>query len=234
MKKFFMLLITCSLIVIVIGCKNSVEETKKDVEQRVDEKEEETLTENEGQEEDVEEDNESPSNHDVDKLVGLQLYKPTVGMKKTFTDGEEPILTEFVIAENEDFIQFAYVIGGHAGTQIFKWTENEITLVYDEEATDYEKSMLDTFASSNNIEVVLSLDETAKASWELIETNSVVEVPYGTFEQVYVVKKITDEVEGAETIYTRYYAPKYGLIKETFEVTGEYGYKGETLLSNIE
>ena len=235
MKKYLFILLSCSFLLFAIGCNKNVEETKNDVEQEIeDETTEETNSEKESDAEVKEEEEANPSNdEEVSEPTGLELYKPAVGMKKMFTDGEEEILQELVIAESEEFIQFAYVIGGHAGTQVFKWTADEISLYYDEVISDYDKSVLDSFQPSNKLETIFSLDAAIKANWEVIEENAVVEVPYGKFEQVYIVQKTTDEVEGAETIYTRYYAPGYGLIKETFEVTGEYGYKGETLLSAI-
>jgi hypothetical protein len=56
----------------------------------------------------------------------------------------------------------------------------------------------------------------------------------GTYEKVYLLEKITDEVQGADTIYTRYYAPGIGLVKETLEVTGENGYTGQMELASVE
>jgi hypothetical protein len=81
---------------------------------------------------------------------------------------------------------------------------------------------------------MISKADVLEADWKVINQNESVQTPYQTFTNVYVIQKITNEVEGAETIYTNYIAPGIGLIKETFEVTGDQGYSAESMLQKIE
>lgn len=186
------------------------------------EEEEESASE----EKDEKEDKESPEE------PGLKLYQPSLGWEKKFTDGEDIVLTEKVIAINGEYVQLAIILGGNQSIQIYKWTPSELTLVYEEVSVDDASvNMLDSFTPSANPEILLS---DSSVQWELLEKGVELDVEYGSFEDVYVIQKVTDEVEDADTIYTRYYAPGYGLVKETFEVTGEYGYSGETELAIVE
>lgn len=163
---------------------------------------------------------------------GLKVYQPSIGWEKKFTDGEDIVVTEKVIAANDEYVQFAMMVGGNQSIQIYKWTPTEVTLVYEEVSVeDASVNLLDSFTPNGNPEVLLA---EGSAQWELVESGVKLDVAYGSFEDVYVIKKVTDEVEDADTIYTRYYAPGYGLVKETYEVTGEYGYSGKSELEIVE
>lgn len=163
---------------------------------------------------------------------GLKVYQPSIGWEKKFTDGEDIVVTEKVIAANDEYVQFAMMVGGNQSIQIYKWTPTEVTLVYEEVSVeDASVNLLDSFTPNGNPEVLLA---EGSAQWELVESLVKLDVAYGSFEDVYVIKKVTDEVEDADTIYTRYYAPGYGLVKETYEVTGEYGYSGKSELEIVE
>lgn len=163
---------------------------------------------------------------------GLKVYQPSIGWEKKFTDGEDIVVTEKVIAANDEYVQFAMMVGGNQSIQIYKWTPTEVTLVYEEVSVeDASVNLLDSFTPNGNPEVLLAK---GSAQWELVESGVKLDVAYGSFEDVYVINKVTDEVEDADTIYTRYYAPGYGLVKETYEVTGEYGYSGKSELEIVE
>ncbi|WP_404445534.1 hypothetical protein LG307_19550 [Sutcliffiella horikoshii] len=248
MQKSSLLIVLTCLLLVISACSKTEEkeivtnnETNSETQEEstsentvpADSKEEEgeeTTEEEEKPEEesstDETEESETPSD------PGLKVYQPSVGWEKKFTDGEDIVVTEKVIAANEEYVQFAMMVGGNQSIQIYKWTPTEMALVYEEVSVDDASiNMLDSFTPNDNPEVLLS--ETT-AQWELVESGVKLDVAYGSFEDVYVIKKVTDEVEDADTIYTRYYAPGYGLVKETYEVTGEYGYSGKSELEVVE
>ncbi|MGD6990994.1 hypothetical protein [Sutcliffiella horikoshii] len=242
-KSYLLIVLTCLLLIIsacskteekeIVTNNESSEETRDTTSEdtgSADTNEEETTEKEEKPEEDSSteeaEESEAPSD------PGLKVYQPSVGWEKKFTDGEDIVVTEKVIAVNEEYVQLAMMVGGNQSIQIFKWTPSELALVYEEVSVDDASvNMLDSFTPNENPEVLLS--ETT-AQWELVESGVKLAVEYGSFEDVYVIQKVTDEVEDADTIYTRYYAPGYGLVKETYEVTGEYGYSGKSELEVVE
>ncbi|MGG4491635.1 hypothetical protein [Metabacillus idriensis] len=187
-------------------------------------------------EENKEKPKKSPENTDKKKeseqsTAGPYLdYRPETGAKKQFKEGGAVLLTENVTAANKEYVQIALTLGDSTTTQIFKWTDSEITLVYeDRELQDHSLSILDSFEPNMNEKLLGS-----GADWKLLEKSAVVETPYGKQKNVFVIQKISNEVVGEETIFTRYYAPNLGLVKENFELTGENGYKGESSLSSVE
>ncbi|WP_223701276.1 hypothetical protein [Sutcliffiella deserti] len=257
MQKSYMLIVTSIyLLVLLSGCtssdqnnseneeaateQSSPSESNQD-EKVADKEDEQKETESKADskaEDETEKESETESTEestDSDETLGLKAYLPGVGVEKKFTDGVEILVTEKIVAANSEYVQFVTYIGGNASFQIYKWTANEIVLVYEEVSVeDPTLNILDSFIPIENPEVILSTIKENLTTWTIVERDSIVEVAYGTFENVYVVQKTTDEVEGADTIYTRYYAPGYGLVKEIFEVTGEDGYSGETELASVE
>lgn len=245
MQKSYLLIVLTCLLLVVSACSKTEEkevatnkdnetETQKSISEDTDSadinKEDEKEEPTEEKETEDSEDKTAPENSDP----GLKIYQPEWGAEKKFTDGEDIVLTEKVVAVNDDYVQLSIKLGGNQSIQIFKWTENEVALVYEEVSVeDSSTNLLDSFTQNTNPEILLSTSG-ATADWEVLETGVKVDVEYGSFNDVYVLQKVTDEVENADTIYTRYYAPSYGLIKETFEVTGENGYSGQTELSTVE
>ncbi|TYS59976.1 hypothetical protein FZC74_07425 [Sutcliffiella horikoshii] len=241
-KSYLVIVLTC-LLLVFSACSETEEkeivtnnekntETQESTSENTgsaDTNEDEEETEEEKPEEDSsteEDESETPSD------PGFKIYQPSVGWEKKFTDGEDIVVTEKVIAANDEYVQLAMMVGGNQSIQIYKWTPTEVALVYEEiSVDDASVNLLDSFTPNGNPEVLLS--ETS-AQWELVESGVKLDVVYGSFEDVYVIKKVTDEVENADTIYTRYYAPGYGLVKETYEVTGEYGYSGKSELEVVE
>ncbi|WP_010676941.1 hypothetical protein [Bacillus timonensis] len=164
---------------------------------------------------------------------GFLLYRPEVGAKKVFTENGEVMFTEEVIATNDEYVQIVIDLGGNKTLQIYRWTKDEIALVLEEnEELDPYENQLDSFNAMKDPDVFISNKE--NADWKVVETGVELEVPYGSFKDVYVFQKVTDEVEGADTIYTKYFAPAMGLVKDGFELTGEAGYKGESSLEKVE
>lgn len=163
------------------------------------------------------------------KQGNLKHYRPQVGTIRTYTNAGEEIYTHEIVSENDEYIQQTVYLSGAPTTQIYRWTDDEIALVY-EIAGNQPPELLDEFIPFETPEMMMN--NNGQSEWLILEKNNTVTVPAGTFSNVITIKKITAEVEGAETIYTRYYAPSMGLIKETYEVTGDTGYKDEANLEN--
>jgi hypothetical protein len=237
MKKWLILLWT--ILFILAGCV--VKEDSTQIVEKVNEeaKKEKVLRNERNDEREKKETNQQTDQQTEqqtveDRAKGIfNQFKPEVGMKKVFIDTNSNIvMTEEVIAAKDHYIQILLTIGASNTTQIYKWTDDEVTLVFEKiNPNNPRKNLLNEFKPNKN-EIILS--NTQQADWELLERDTTVAVPYGEFKNIYVVKKVTDEVINEDTIYTRYYAPGVGLVKETFELTGENGYKGELSLSKVE
>jgi hypothetical protein len=220
-----------SMMLLLFGCSHFEDQTSSKQANKVEEQKIER-----GRQSEIRHDSPKPLNKQSEKNLkgGFYEYRPKVGMKKIFTENGQMLFTEEIIAANEDYIQVAISIGGEYTTQIYKWNENEITLVFEEtKVKDPKKNILGEFKEDTDVRNSL-LNSDGSADWKLISKNMKVNVPFGNFSNVYVIQKITNEVVGEKTIYTRYYAPGYGLIKEEFEVTGEQGYTGASSLSKVE
>lgn len=226
----FRLFITLLLLVgSISGCSLFNKESKNNSEEKIVEPISQDKEENKVKE------NEPVINEEKDE-EGLKAYRPKTGVKKIFIDHENvPSLTEDVVFENGDYVQSIITIGQSASVVIYKWTENEISIVETiKNPDDPYKNYLEGIKEETKQEVMISKTDSLEANWKVISQNETVRTPYQTFTNVYVIQKITSEVEGADTIYTNYIAPGVGLIKETFEVTGEQGYSAESLLQKIE
>lgn len=172
----------------------------------------------------------------VEKVVeikegNLKEYRPKVEEKRTYTNAGEEIYVHEIVAENEEFVQIIVSLSGASTTQIYRWTDNEITLIH-EAAGRQSPELIEAFVPMEFPEILFHFN--GQAEWKMIEENQTITVPNGTFTNVIAIQKVTDEVARADTIYTRYFAPGMGLIKETYEVTGENGYKDEANLDKVE
>lgn len=245
MKKIIFVFLTACMFSFILGCSkaeeketttNNTEDTSEDTTKQTEVTGEKEVAEEESKEdEDTQESNddssegssEESSEQPAEQDPGLTVYRPEVGTIKQFTDGEDIVLTEEVIATNDQYVQLSLTLGGNQSIQVYEWTATEIALVYEEVTVeDSKQNILDSFTPGGDREVLLSLNG-SKTQWEVKESALKLELSSGKYEGVYLLEKITDEVKGADTIYTRYYAPGIGLVKETLEVTGENGYKGE-------
>ncbi|WP_421381525.1 hypothetical protein ACOJQI_20345 [Bacillus salacetis] len=248
MKKWLFLAIVG---VILAGCSNgnsdqvsnepSTEETSNDENETKTQEEntqqssqEDTVSEKD-EEDEAKEDGQAASETEdkkkSDPNAGLKKYRPEVGMKNIFTDGTAEIFSETAVAENDQFIQVVRDLNGNRTVSVYEWTADELVLVYqDTESEDPFAPIVENFGSNEEEQIIGSNEEV----WKLIEDSATVTTELGEFTNVKVVQKTTNEVEGAETIFTRYYAPEYGLVKEVFELTGEQGYSGEAVLAKSE
>jgi hypothetical protein len=213
----------------ITGCSLFNKEVKNSSEEKTVETKSQDKEENKAEEKD------SVINEETEE-ESLKAYRPKSGVKKIFIDHENvQSLTEEVVFENGDYVQSIITIGQSASVVIYKWTEYEISIVETvKNPDDPYKNYLEGIKEENKQEVMISKADALEADWKVINQNESVQTPYQTFTNVYVIQKITNEVEGAETIYTNYIAPGIGLIKETFEVTGDQGYSAESMLQKIE
>jgi hypothetical protein len=159
---------------------------------------------------------------DTDEKINLQNYKPAQKGKRTFQEEGQDIYFEEVIASNEEYIQILVTLGGSQTTEIYKWDEAEISLVFqDHSLENHTKNILDEFEGNMEEEVIVGKN----ATWEMIEKGKELTIGNNNFKDVIVVRSTVEEVAGSTTIKTRYYAPKHGLILEEVEITGENSFK---------
>ena len=159
-------------------------------------------------------------------------YRPKAGATKLFYDQVTLIFTEKIIAVNDQYVQRVIELGNAVTVQVLKWTEDEITIVYESfESANPTENILDTFTPSEKIQPIVN----AKGNNDIkvLDTKASIEIPHGMYNQVLVVKKATHEVENAETFLTYYFAPGVGIIKESYELTGEQGYQTGSELQEI-
>jgi hypothetical protein len=216
--------------IILAGCNNdkpmNTEEEPVDQVEDVSEVEENTETDLSSKSADKDE--------EVVKDSGLKNYRPEIGIKKVFYSGEVALFTEEIVAADETHVQRVITLGSNKTVQILKWVENEITIVYENiELDDPYVDLISSYEPNIEPEILISLDG-GSADWELVQSDSVEETPYGKFEDVYIISRVTNEVEGEDTVYTHYFAPGMGLIKEVVEVTGDNGYKEESVIQIVE
>ncbi len=231
MRNIFLLLLTCLVTVSLLGCKEEQvdKETKKvnketKVEQQVESKEEQQS-----------EEKTATNQSEVNQGMNLLDYRPEVGSKKIFTENGELAFTEEIIAANDEYIQTLLQLGDNLTTQVYRWTKDEISLMYEEyNSENPHESMLDGFVPIEQFETLMNNDSSKAAIWKLLSNDTKEAVPAGDFQNVLIIQKTTNEVVDEETIYTRYYAPKYGLIKEEFNQSGENGYSVKSELEKVE
>lgn len=167
---------------------------------------------------------------------GFQMYRPKVGMKKVFVgvDNQES-LTEEIAQENNNYVQSIVRIGQSTSVIVYKWTNDEISIdtIVKSPGNPY-KNYLNGIKENKNPEIMLSSKPQSKSIWKVLKSGDTVITPYKTFHNVYVIQKITNEVKGEDTIYTYYLAPQIGIVKETYQVTGNQGYTDESILQQVE
>ncbi|MHA7139608.1 hypothetical protein ACRTEV_20465 [Rossellomorea arthrocnemi] len=169
----------------------------------------------------------SQVNKNEDKF---SLLRPKGETLRAFAEKDQTLFTEEIVDQNQKFVQILVTLGSTQTTEIYKWTAEEITLVYQEytDAEQNKKSIIDDFEPNIQEERILG----DRTDWDILNENATVSLNGTTYKGVYVVKTVSDEIVGSETLKTRYYAPGHGLIKEEIEVTGENGYTSTVSLKN--
>lgn len=221
-----LLILSLFVLLLLVACSKETETKEVDKKKDIETEETQDIKKQTNSDQDIEETVTS-------EPVGFEVYKPKVGMLKTFiVEGETQTYTEEYVHESGDFIQKVTRIGESATVQVYKWTELEIALVFEDRTpVDPSKNYISELNNPSTIETYSAEDT---SNWELTDTEKTVKVPSGEYTNVTVFKKVTNEVEGADTIYVNYFAPGIGLIKEEFELTGDQGYSASAVLQSLE
>lgn len=230
MRRLLVFLFTCFIAVLLTGCKEEqVNHKAKNVKSTSKSAEQVDSGEKQDKEETVAKDQE------MEQGINFLEYRPEVGSKKSFTENGELVFTEEIIAANDEYVQTLMQLGDNQTTQIYRWTKNEITLLYEENNSENaHKDILNSFVPIEQFETIVNNDSSKSTTWKLLADNQKETVPAGEFNHVLIIQKTTNEVVNEETTYTRYYAPKQGLIKEEFKLSGENGYSAKSELEKIE
>lgn len=227
MKKFVMVLLACLTAISLTACKED-QAAPKTKPAKTSGKTTEQADSN--KEEPAEE-----TKQEAEQGINFLDYRPKVGSKKSFTENGDLVFTEEIIAANDEYVQTLLQLGDNKTTQIYRWTKNEITLIYEESnIEDPHKDILTSFTPIEQFETVVNNDNSKMRSWKLVESDRTEKVPAGEFTHVLKVEKITDEVANEKTTYTRYYAPNLGLIKEEYNLSGTNGYSAKSELEKTE
>lgn len=238
MRKLLIYLVTFLFVFFLSACGEEKEDKevneKKETTEQVENEKENVIEEKEVDKEN-ENDIEIPSIQETEDTTNYLEYRPKIGSKKSFTENGELVFTEEIIAVNDEYVQLLLQLGDNKTTQIYRWTKDEITLIYEDyNLVNGNEDMLDAFEPIEQHETILSNDPKVEPAWNLMKAGDKVNVPTGEFKNVLMVQKKTEEVVNEETTYTRYYAPGIGLIKEEYSVSGENGYTTFSELSSVE
>ncbi len=164
-------------------------------------------------------------------------YRPEVGDKKTFIQNDQYEITHNIIAGNDRLLQRVIEFGDVETLQILEWSSDQLSVVFQEENPKSISDQLDTFETYESPKTLININKSGNGegeSWEVIADKETVEVPYGNFENVFVVKRTKiSESSSNKNVYKAFYAPNVGLIKETYEVIGDNGYKVVTNLESM-
>lgn len=162
--------------------------------------------------------------------VQLTTYRPESGDTKVFTSNNETLFTEEIIDQNNQYVQRIITLGSMKTTQILKWSDENVTVVYEDESSGGDNaSVLDEFEAVEEVETLVE-QPSGGSDLDISKVDSL-KVPFGSFENVLKVRKAAEE-EGM--IITTYYAESVGLIKQIYETTGENPQKEIAELSSIE
>ncbi len=161
--------------------------------------------------------------------VQLTTYRPETGDTKVFTSNNETLFTEEIIDQDDQYVQRIITLGSMKTTQILKWSDENVTVVYEDESSGGDiASILDEFEAMEEVDTLVE-QPSGGSDLEISKVDSL-QVPFGSFENVLKVRKAAGE-EGI--IITTYYAESVGLIKQIHETTGENPQKEIAELSSI-
>ncbi len=166
---------------------------------------------------------------EAEEKIDLTSYKPKTGVKKTFTSQDKLMFTEYIVDQNDKYIQRIITLGNMETNQVVKWTADQATIVYEESNSGEKESMLDDFEAVEEVDTILAQPQ-KEAELEITKVDGI-EVPFGTFNDVIKVSKNQSK---EEMRITTFYAPEVGLIKQVFELTGDHPDQEIAVLNSIE
>ena len=186
MRNLFVFLLTCIVVISLSGCgeedkiddQTKSETSKSESAEQVNSSEtnqstekavqtEEQKTEEQNIEEQNEEKNES-NDQVVEQGINFLQYRPEVGSKKSFTEKGELVFTEEIIAANDEYVQTLLQLGDNKTTQIYRWTKDEITLIYEDyNLEDPQKDILNEFVPIEKFETIMNNDSSKVTNMEI-------------------------------------------------------------------
>jgi hypothetical protein len=169
--------------------------------------------------------NEQSSPPVIDKQeISLLEYFPENPIEKSFLGkgNEFAQYTETFFQKEDSYFPTITDNGGTQILRIYKVTEQEISLVY-EQAEFYESipslSTLEPYFQSKPI-LTLPLEEGKNiGEWKIVSSSDSITVPFGEFSDVIILENIN--VDGS--IIRQYWAKKYGKIKDEFIIKDKNG-----------
>lgn len=197
MRKLFFLLITSLLLV---GC-----ESKTDLPQK----------------------NPQPSLPPVvdEQTVSLLDFFPQTPVKKIYQGfgNEFAQYTEKLYKNEGPYYPAVMDNGGNRFLRIYKVTEKEISLVYEqpdffEEEIPKPSSLEGRFLDQPLLRIPLEVGEKV-GQWKIVSVTEKVTLPIGKFSDVIVIRKINED----GSIIRQYWTKKYGKIKDEFLFKDENG-----------
>lgn len=242
MKKIIsIIIISC---IFFVGCSKKETTTENPKSQEQDVISNETSTNDSSsieleQENELDEESGTDSQENEDESApqdeGFIIYRPEVGDERVFLEDGIEVQKEEVIAENDEYVQILVTSGANKFLEIYRWTKDEISLLYQELNPNNEReNRLANFdpgsVYEDNSEIFISKNK--ETNWEIVEEDMELEIEGQTYSNVLAIKKVSEEVVGETTTQIKYFAPGKGMIKDFIETTGEYGFTSEMTLSN--
>ncbi|MCA1021034.1 hypothetical protein [Halobacillus litoralis] len=161
--------------------------------------------------------------------AGLKAYMPKGPMTKTFTQDEDYQVVHEVVDVNDRFVQQIVTFGDMVTLQILEFTEGRISVVHQESNPEDTSSQLDSFEAHETIDVLVDATGSS-AKFQILDEAQTTSTPYGEFENVFVVQRMS----GSDVTSMYHYAPDYGLIREKVEDKGDNGYTMTSELTEIQ
>ncbi|MGG1687330.1 hypothetical protein [Pseudalkalibacillus sp. NRS-1564] len=158
--------------------------------------------------------------------MNFMMYRPETGVTKTFKSQGKQLFTEYIVDQNEEYIQRVITLGDMETTQVVQWTKDRASIVEESQSSSKE-SVLNGYESLEEVETLF--DRSEKQDGIEITTVDKVEVPYGSFHDVIQVTKRQDQM-----IMTIFYAKSVGMIKQVYETTEENAEREIAELTKIE
>ncbi|WLR41594.1 hypothetical protein LC087_11955 [Bacillus carboniphilus] len=232
------LFVLVAMVLVTTACSNDSEQAEKKTTQDSEQSKEGAVTKKEDKQEEEsissedeqKEEEEAKKEEETDEQgIDYRSFRPQKWVVKTFENQDGTIRTETIVDINDEYVQELVELGSSATTKIYRWTENEVTLVYEENGLDTVESILDNFKLIEVSEPILGKN----ASWELTSENETVTTPIGDYDEVILVQKESEEVVGEMTTYKQYYASEMGVVKYIYDQTGEQGFTEEFILTDV-
>ncbi|MHC0035470.1 hypothetical protein [Pseudoneobacillus sp. C159] len=166
-----------------------------------------------------------PSDINNHSSVSLLDYFPTSQLEKSFLGkgNEFAQYTETFYENTDNYYPSIVNNGGTRILRVYKVTEDEITIVYEqpeyyEETIPSISSLEPNFISKPLLATPIKFSKKV-GDWKVISLSETVTVPYGEYANVILLEMLNED----GSINRQYWAPKLGKIKDEFIQNGEDG-----------